>query len=801
MKQEQVGSGFSSDKTQNARELPTSSDNAHNASRTRRKKLINNEPACLDNVIAIASVSKSLLRQGADSKAAQIKKNRVRARLNEEREKQSRKSDLIKGACLLITNKRCRNSRRQMKTEVSSSKKRSTRRKQTDSDYTEEILRRNISLIRIDSENDLKENSQSNKEIIEKPVLKNDRLIGDSGLTTRSTESDPLRTEFVTRDGNQSRNNSNFIPESAQVDNLNRVYNDDVKFDCNGTDNPQSSALININREKTPVGSTSSAVACADLAGDASTKLPAGKASFGSDKSFQNKSLTNEEEIETEKSSSRIIIVIAPKIVGKERKKRKRKTAEKQINSSEKMSSKKNKEKTSGISLSQVPVAENLNEKEPEDSSIEKKLKKQKQSLKHNGYKEHNEIPNEEKSRNKTSDHKKREKSRNGKTVNDTTKTKHSKKSENSKSNLLEERNEHRKNARKSTKQKEPVEKYLPQTKSPSAALKKIKDQEKYLKALKKKELDIIRNKEAYLNNAKRHNNAIRSPQLANHSTENYAKESRIVGTMNWHTIAPDICDSGRPDVRSQKINKANHTKVELPSKRFVKTSVSSEYDSSSCYSSSSISSDSAVSSYSSSENAYLDSFPPSRHPRSEKHADRSPSPANGKNLALSSTGRPSSRRRASSTSSYVQYPFQVDGRNKSGCKHNINEVGPARRPEKHQTRGNKTGEITNSSPPPSPNNHNFEQKLGKRRLRPSARFIVAEGEGSNSPWHNHQLVLVSQTPKSSIGRNSCHSKSTNAKPSNLSTAANENKKNPQTIRDLYSLHNVLSDTQNGTVS
>ena len=105
--------------------------------------------------------------------------------------------------------------------------------------------------------------------------------------------------------------------------------------------------------------------------------------------------------------------------------------------------------------------------------------------------------------------------------------------------------------------------------------------------------------------------------------------------------------------------------------------------------------------------------------------------------------------------------------------------------------------------------------KLGYRRTRPSSHSVTAEGDDYAPRWQLHKLVVVSQTPE--ISKENKHQQSAKKQfqkqnsvgdnrkeqqfdsTSRSSAAANEKK--TVTIRDLYSLHNVLSDTRNGTVS
>lgn len=107
--------------------------------------------------------------------------------------------------------------------------------------------------------------------------------------------------------------------------------------------------------------------------------------------------------------------------------------------------------------------------------------------------------------------------------------------------------------------------------------------------------------------------------------------------------------------------------------------------------------------------------------------------------------------------------------------------------------------------------------KLGYRRTRPSTHSVTAEGEDYAPRWQLHKLVVVSQTPDSSkdsklsvkkqfqkqnsLGASDTRKEQSSAATSQFDAGSRNNEKKTVTIRDLYSLHNVLSDTRNGTVS
>nr|XP_002126872.1 probable myosin light chain kinase DDB_G0279831 [Ciona intestinalis] len=92
---------------------------------------------------------------------------------------------------------------------------------------------------------------------------------------------------------------------------------------------------------------------------------------------------------------------------------------------------------------------------------------------------------------------------------------------------------------------------------------------------------------------------------------------------------------------------------------------------------------------------------------------------------------------------------------------------------------------------------------FGPRR-RP--KDVPAENEEYSSKWQHHRLVVVSQKPTAEFlsGKpQNSRTPPTNKRrisPQQKTSSSEDTEKKSPTIRDLYSLHNVLSDTQNGTV-
>ena len=105
--------------------------------------------------------------------------------------------------------------------------------------------------------------------------------------------------------------------------------------------------------------------------------------------------------------------------------------------------------------------------------------------------------------------------------------------------------------------------------------------------------------------------------------------------------------------------------------------------------------------------------------------------------------------------------------------------------------------------------------RLGPRKERPSRMSAKAEDEECHSKWQHHQLVVVSRKPgdrdavadsNANEGRKMVVPPTKMEKKRVVGKSRNRNVQTRKdgsrmTIRDLYSLHNVLSDTQNGTVS
>ena len=104
--------------------------------------------------------------------------------------------------------------------------------------------------------------------------------------------------------------------------------------------------------------------------------------------------------------------------------------------------------------------------------------------------------------------------------------------------------------------------------------------------------------------------------------------------------------------------------------------------------------------------------------------------------------------------------------------------------------------------------------RLGPRKERSSRLNAKAEDEECHSKWQHHQLVVVSRKPgdrdavadsNTNEGRKLVIPPTKYEKKKFVGKTRNGNLQTKKdgsrmTIRDLYSLHNVLSDTQNGTV-
>ena len=761
-----------------------------NASRTIRKKFISKKTYRPNKVAAIAAVRDFCVKPAAGiSLNNDWKESRsFQYTVNELNTKQAKRIILSKRASTssVEKDKWFKNSETKMKAEVSQSRK-SSRRKRPDSEWIEETLRRKLSAISISSTNDLKTDSHANLTINEKSTLKTAQSVGDCGLATKSTESNLTTSPLISGDENQSLNNSNFVSESVQVDNLLRVYSDDVKSDPNKADNQQSSCSININQCKT---SSSSGLVSGRVGIEVSTQQALGNASSiakKSSKSKRKKKSVKEEGNKVNETPNRIIVVKAPKIE-KEEKKRK-KSAKKSKVSSKKMTSKQNL-----IKIIRIPDNNNspesekqkeINYSENEDIFNKKKQNASKNREKHEQSKQRQHYKS---SKGHKLDEDKRKKVQDI-YANGDAKANHGKDFNQTKANYLTKfiQGSEQPEKKKSFKKLSSSEKYPPQTKSPSKAINKVEDKRKFRDGIN------------YIY-TQHHNPVERSSRKSNNHVENFSKEARIVGTLNWHTLAPDINDSIRPDLRGLRKDNSTNVKIRPPPKRFVKPSISSDSENSSCYSTSSVSSDSALSSYSdsSSDNSYSGGSPPAHPNYTKKYINRSSSSENDMKVPIA---RAFPRRRASSTSSFLQQPIQISNVwNKS--KHKHDEAVPARRPNtKLLTGDDKTTKTSDNSFRQTQNDHDFDQKFEKKRTKRFSRCIVAEGEGSNSPWHHHQLVVVSQKPGYHTNRKTCITKSITTKQPSAALISNESDKHPQTIRDLYSLHNVLSNTQNGTVS
>ena len=292
----------------------------------------------------------------------------------------------------------------------------------------------------------------------------------------------------------------------------------------------------------------------------------------------------------------------------------------------------------------------------------------------------------------------------------------------------------------------------------------------------------------------------------------------RLMDAVNWHTSGVNVYEVSstvRPESRGWKANALDKTNYgSSPPKHVARLASSSESDVKLYSSDSSTSHDSALSSasQSSTDHSDLDDQANVRHRHADKYSRSNPPSIEVNNKteltvanAVFNRHRNRPQRSASSTSSFQRYPCHIiDIKAKPKSKHTNNDQAMFIRYEnKVANSGNKAED--NDSPPSSPNENLFEPKFGKRRNKRPNVSIVAEGEDGNSPWQHQQLVVVSQKPGALSTRKAGTSK---ALQQSKQTTGNFTKnisggsdKRPQTIRDLYSLHNVLSDTQNGTVS
>ena len=259
-----------------------------------------------------------------------------------------------------------------------------------------------------------------------------------------------------------------------------------------------------------------------------------------------------------------------------------------------------------------------------------------------------------------------------------------------------------------------------------------------------------------------------------------------------------------RPDLRGSKIRNKEKHNSSLP-KHVLAGDLSIESESSSHSTSSTSSHVSASSSFSRSSTDQSSADEPMSHrhryvdkQNNIKSMSSSDETNHKKDLTANATDwtrdRHRQRRSASSTSSFLRYPFRIiDAKVKTQIKYYSNEGGK-RLENKMAVEGSKQDE---GSPPPSPNDHVFEPKFGRRRTKRPNVCVVAEGEDGHSRWQHQHLVVVSQKPDRKMGP----ARSSYAKQPGIISTSSGGEKRSQTIRDLYSLHNVLSDTQNGTVS
>ena len=308
---------------------------------------------------------------------------------------------------------------------------------------------------------------------------------------------------------------------------------------------------------------------------------------------------------------------------------------------------------------------------------------------------------------------------------------------------------------------------------------------------------------------SKKHWDAPRRSALTKDET---SKVGRGADSSNWYANAYVVSNAVRPELRGGKPNNKSSYGLSPP-KQCARAFSSSGSNSSPYLTESSSTRDSALSSYSysSSDQSLVDE----RHNGRQRHLDKhnnnksntSSFETNSMNDVTPSSAaftkaRPRQQRSASSTSSFQRYPIKIVGV-KSKIQYKLNNESGVYKKHDSKVAGNKNDDVFNDSPPSSPNDNVFEPKFGKRRTKRQNACVVAEGEDGQSPWQHQRLVVVSQKPGALLNRKSGQQKSVHSKQSGnfVKSISGGSDKRPQTIRDLYSLHNVLSDTQNGTVS
>ena len=290
-------------------------------------------------------------------------------------------------------------------------------------------------------------------------------------------------------------------------------------------------------------------------------------------------------------------------------------------------------------------------------------------------------------------------------------------------------------------------------------------------------------------------------------------KEAQVVDT-NWH-VGPTNYDTLIPVRSEQRGRKANAPEDDAfgvsPSKYLTKTVSSSDTDSNSQISYSSHNDALSLGSQASLDHFELLEKSNGRHRQPDKYkSSKSSSSSNETSNKLHSAALKTAlnknhrypQRSASSTSSFQRYSlYVVDAKLKPKHKHTNNDPTSKR----YTNKGTNAEDIVRDSPPSTPNENMFEPRFGKRRTKRPNVCVVAEGEDGHSPWQHQHLVVISQKPGAftarKLGVHKAHQQSKQLTGNLEKTLSDDSYKRPQTIRDLYSLHNVLSDTQNGTVS
>ncbi|XP_076810099.1 uncharacterized protein LOC143452846 [Clavelina lepadiformis] len=273
-------------------------------------------------------------------------------------------------------------------------------------------------------------------------------------------------------------------------------------------------------------------------------------------------------------------------------------------------------------------------------------------------------------------------------------------------------------------------------------------------------------------------------------------RRNRMVETSNWHTMAYGVTTTVRADRRSRDYprNGCHEPRSRHPNRKSVSTDSSSSTFSSSSTSIHSSQSSCQSSSKRSSSGGRHDiqySGQGRAHDLTPTSSCESSSWNDSKGFSSKSrnVGAKPIQQRSASTSSTFQ-TRAIDRKKQKNPKMS-GELATIKRHDKKQR-----GEEDYSSN--SPQEEIFEAKFRNRHSKRSNGSALAEEDSGHSLWQHHRLVLVSQKPQKLSKDKPTSQKATQLK--QISKRASNSDKRNLTIRDLYSLHNVLSDTQNGTV-